>query len=192
MLNPPAFLCYLLAMGWFSDYTSDVRRFADFDIRPPGSVVKSKALWALLQYRLAHQYSNRPMARPFFFAWRMAIESLTGISISSRAEIGPGCYIGHFGGIIIGNDVVIGARCVISHGVTLGVSKGGSPTIGDDCGIAPGAIVLGRITVGNGAHIGPNAVVSENIPDGAMVRAAPIVVRPARTQTTPRALVDET
>ena len=164
---------YGAAVGWLSDYRCDVRRFAEQGAAPPGSVLKTKGLWALLQYRVAHQYIDSPPARPLLFAWRMVIESLTGIEISSRAQIGPGCYIGHFGGVVIGSGVVIGARCSISHGVTIGVHKGGSPTIGHDCGIATGAVVVGGITIGDNAYIGANAVVSQDVPDGGMVRAAP-------------------
>jgi serine O-acetyltransferase len=163
-------------VNWLSDFRDDVRREADYGVSPPGSLVKSQGLWALLQYRVAHQYGDVPWVRPGLFVWKKAVESLTGISIDREAEIGPGCYIGHFGGIIIGGGVVMGARCNISQGVTIGVHKGGSPTIGRECGIAAGAVVIGPITVGDNAYIGANAVVSRDIPAGSMVRSAPISV----------------
>jgi serine O-acetyltransferase len=167
-------------MGWLLDFRSDVRRFAEHGQAPPKSVLTSQALWALLQYRIAHQYRDNPLARPGLSAWRIAVECLTGISIDSRAHIGPSCYIGHFGGIIIGGGVVIGARCNISQGVTIGAHKGGSPTIGSGCGIAPGAVVVGGISIGDNVMIGANAVVSRDVPNGGVVRAAPVLVSAGR------------
>ena len=158
-------------MSWLSDFRSDIRRYSEHGIEPPGSLIKTQGLWALRQYRVAHRYARYALARPGLFAWRLAVESLTGISIDHRARIGPGCYIGHFGGIFIG-DVTIGARSNISHGVTIGVHKGGSPTIGSDCGFGPGAVVVGPITLGDRVMIGANATVSGDLPDDAVVRAA--------------------
>ncbi len=167
-------------------FRTDLRRFAEHGQSFPASVLTSQALWALLQYRVAHQYRDWPLARPGLFAWRLAIECLTGISIDSRATIGPSCYVGHFGGIIIGGDVVIGARCNISHGVTIGAHRGGSPTIGNGCGIAPGAIVVGDITIGDHVMIGANAVVSRSLPAGSVVRTAPAQVRAPCENPLPR------
>src|SRR5262245_27148721 len=63
-----------------------------------------------------------------------------GIELSRSAQIGPGCYIGHFGGIIVG-QATIGRHCNLSQGVTIGVSgrgeKEGCPTIGDHVYVAP-------------------------------------------------------
>ena len=48
-----------------------------------------------------------------------------GISIDRCAQIGPGLYIGHFGGIVVSGGCSIGRDCNISHGVTLGVANRG-------------------------------------------------------------------
>ena len=71
--------------------------------------------------------------------------------------------IPHFGGIVVGRDIVMGRNGNILHDVTLGVAgrdeKRGSPVIGDRVYIAPGAKVFGQITIGNDAAVGANAVV---------------------------------
>lgn len=164
-------------MTWLSDFRSDVARVTQPGTPPIVAILKTKGLWALLQYRVAHRYRVIPLARPVLFAWRMVIESLTGISIDSRARLGPSCYIGHFGGITIGRAVVIGARCSIAQGVTIGAHRGGSPSIGGGCYVSPGAVVVGGISIGDDVWIGANAVVSQDVPKGAMVRAAPVRVR---------------
>lgn len=100
-----------------------------------------------------------------------------GIDIPITQKIGRGLYIGHFGGIVVGADVIIGKNCNLSHGVTLGqVNRGsrkGSPIVGDNVYIGVGAKVLGKIAIGNNVAIGANCVVIKDIPDNAVVVGIP-------------------
>lgn len=100
-----------------------------------------------------------------------------GIDIPWRTKAGPGLYIGHFGGIVVGEGVVIGRNCNISHGVTIGQTnrgpRKGSPTIGDGVYIGAGAKVIGGILVGNDVAIGANTVVTRDVPDHAVVVGMP-------------------
>jgi serine O-acetyltransferase len=100
-----------------------------------------------------------------------------GIDIPASVQIGSGLYIGHFGGIVINREAVIGRNCNLSHGVTIGqVNRGdkmGSPVIGDNVFIGPGAKVIGRIRVGNCAAIGANSVVVDDVPERAVVVGVP-------------------
>jgi serine O-acetyltransferase len=61
-----------------------------------------------------------------------------GISIPYRTQIGSGLYIGHFGGIVVNSQAVIGKNCNLSHQVTLGEANRGArqgfPVIGDAVG----------------------------------------------------------
>lgn len=100
-----------------------------------------------------------------------------GIGISFLTEIGPGFYIGHFGGIFIYPDCKIGKNCNLSQEVTIGnVPRGqnkGYPTIGDNVYIGPGAKVIGRLKVGDRVAIGANCVVTKDVPDDAVVVGVP-------------------
>lgn len=100
-----------------------------------------------------------------------------GIEISEVTEIGPGFYIGHFGGIVISSQAKIGKYCNISHGVTIGSSqrgkRKGNPVIGDRVYIGPGAKIFGAIKIGNDVAIGANCVVTKNISDNAVVVGVP-------------------
>jgi serine O-acetyltransferase len=100
-----------------------------------------------------------------------------GIDISRDARIGSGFYIGHFGGIFVNADVVIGDNCNISQGVTLGRQnrgeREGCPTIGNNVYIAPGAKIIGRVTVGSYAAVGANAVVVSDVTPGTTVGGVP-------------------
>lgn len=100
-----------------------------------------------------------------------------GISIPFNTEIGPGFFIGHFGGVAINEAVRIGRNCNISQGVTLGQSNRGArkgcPTIGDSVYIGPGAKVIGAVHIGDHAAIGANAVVTRDVPAHAVVAGIP-------------------
>lgn len=123
-----------------------------------------------------------PYHRPFMVVggWFTSkiIQILTGISLDTLADIGPGLYIGHFGGIVIGDDVKMGRDCKIFNGVTIGRALfgktwRGSPIIGDRVFIATGAKVFGPITIGSDVRIGANAVVFVDVPAGATAVGVP-------------------
>jgi len=163
-------------MHWLDDFKVDVSRYVEHSGKPLKAVLQQPGLWALLQYRVAHAYGHHSVARPALAAWRLATEMTAGISIGSHARIDPGCYIGHYGGIIINDGAVIGRGAVLSQGVTIGAHREGAPRIGRDVYIGPHAVVVGDITIGDGAMIGANAVVSHDVPPRARVRPAPVVV----------------
>ena len=101
------------------------------------------------------------------------VRALWGIEVPRKAAIGPGLYIGHFGGVHVSGRAVIGANCAMSQGITIGMTGDGAdsgiPVIGDDVYIAPGARIFGRIRVGNNVKIGPNACVHRDVPDNAVL-----------------------
>jgi serine O-acetyltransferase len=100
-----------------------------------------------------------------------------GISVPFETSIGSGFYIGHFGGIVVNEMSVIGKNCNISHGVTLGEAnrgpRKGSPVVGDDVYIGPGAKIVGAVKIGHHAAIGANCVVTKDVPDHAVVVGVP-------------------
>jgi serine O-acetyltransferase len=123
--------------------------------------------WARLQRRLL-----RCLLDPVYWICSTLVRMAWGIALPRSARIGPGLYIGHFGGIIISGSAVIGRNCNLSHGITIGVSghgeKRGVPVIGDDVYIAPGACLFGKIVIGNNAKIGANAIIHRDVPENAV------------------------
>ena len=117
---------------------------------------------------------------PFLTIMQKIIEILTGIQIPFSVKVGKGFYIGHFGNIIIGKDVVIGSYCNISQGVTIGqAGRDGmqlSPTIGDRVYMGPGAKIFGGIRIGDNVAIGANAVVLKDLPENATAVGVPAKV----------------
>jgi len=100
-----------------------------------------------------------------------------GISIPYNTDIGPGFYIGHFGGVIVNSEAKIGRNCNINHEVTIGAAYGGKypgvPVIKDNVYIGPGSKVIGGISIGNHAAVGANCVVTKPVPDFGVVVGIP-------------------
>lgn len=133
-------------------------------------------LHAVWGYRIAHALWTRgfKLAGRLISHW---IRFLTGIEIHPGATIGPGFFIDHGMGVVIGETAEIGADVTMYHGVTLGgtsLEKGKRhPTIGDRVVIGAGAKVLGAITIGHDTRIGANAVVVKSVPPNAVVVGVP-------------------
>jgi serine O-acetyltransferase len=92
---------------------------------------------------------------------------LTGIEIHPGATIGQGVFIDHGMGVVIGETAVIGNRCLLYQGVTLGgtgkVHGKRHPTLQENVVVGAGAKVLGAITVGANTRIGAGSVVVRNV-----------------------------
>ena len=103
--------------------------------------------------------------------------NLTGVEIHPGAILGPGFFIDHGMGVVIGETAEVGADVTLYHGVTLGgtsLEKGKRhPTVGDRVVIGTGAKVLGAITIGDDSRIGANAVVVKSVPANSVVVGVP-------------------
>src|SRR6266850_5994570 len=115
------------------------------------------ALWF---HRLAHRLWIHRLRWPARLLSHLA-RFLTGIEIHPGASIGPGFFIDHGMGIVIGETAEIGADVTLYHGVTLGGTswtKGKRhPTLEDGVVVGAGAKILGPIIIGQDARIGSNA-----------------------------------
>lgn len=140
---------------------------------------------AVVLHRVAAWFKHRriPVLGPFFA--RLSL-FLTGVDIAPAAVVGPGLRISHGSGIVIGNEVRIGADATLLHQVTLGAPSDRRvehmPTLGDRVFIGAGAKLIGSITVGDDVFIGANAVVTRDIASGSKVitRAGISVTGPDR------------
>ena len=98
-----------------------------------------------------------------------------GCSIPCAPNIEKFCTPHMLYGIFISQGAKIGTGCTIYHGVTIGSntlaqSKGvGAPTIGRNCFIGAGAMIIGNCKIGDNVRIGANCIVTENVPDNATV-----------------------
>jgi serine O-acetyltransferase len=114
----------------------------------------------------------RVVLDPVYFVLNGLLQMLWGIEIPRSTVVGPGLFIGHFGGITISSQAVLGTGCNISQNVTIGLAGSGDslgvPVLGDNVYIAPGARLFGKITIGNNVKIGANAVIYKSLPDNSV------------------------
>lgn len=102
---------------------------------------------------------------------------LTGIEIHPGARIGPGFFLDHGMGTVIGETAEIGTDVTLYHNVTLGGVSWEKikrhPTLEDHVVIGAGAQVLGPIRIGAHSRIGANAVVVKDVPSYSVVVGVP-------------------
>lgn len=99
---------------------------------------------------------------------------VTGVEIHPGARIGKGVFIDHGMGVVIGETAVIGNKCLLYQGVTLGGTgkQHGKrhPTLMDNVVVGAGAKVLGAISVGANTRIGAGSVLLRDVgPDCTVV-----------------------
>ncbi|MBQ6374915.1 MAG: serine O-acetyltransferase [Clostridia bacterium] len=104
----------------------------------------------------------------------------TGIEIHPGATIGPGLFIDHGMGIVIGETAEIGANCTIYHQVTLGGTGKDAgkrhPTICDNVLIGAGAKILGPVVVGCNSRIAAGSVVLTDMPPNVTAAGVPAMI----------------
>ncbi len=82
---------------------------------------------------------------------------------------GPGLSIAHEGTIVVNSGVRVGSNCRLHVCVNIGTAAGqcsNAPIVGDNCYIAPGVKMFGKIEIGHNMVIGANAVVNKSFPQG--------------------------
>lgn len=165
---------------------SDYRKYKKYGGNFISVVFFTQGFWAIFQYRIANFVFRRiklPVLRQFLLLlcllWQKVIEMTTGISIPASVTIGESFYIGHFGGIILNSNAVIGNNCNISQGVTIGVSgvgeRRGVPVIGNNVYIGANAVVVGKIIVNENAVIGACSLVTSDVPSKGVMSGVPAV-----------------
>lgn len=173
----------------FSSLAMDLRRHGPSQ-RPPGPARMVRIAWeqpgplALVAYRLG-RWLKRAARRPF--AWPLALLLLPvfallqawvrgayDIQLGLDADIGPGLYIGHLGGIRVA-ACSLGRRCAIQQEVRLlpAAPGGRGPAIGNEVWIGAHSTITGPVSIGDGATISAGSVVTADVAARTMVMGNP-------------------
>jgi serine O-acetyltransferase len=138
-------------------------------------------LHAIILYRMSHRLSvwKIPLLPRVISGFG---RFLTGVEIHPSAQIGRRFFIDHGMGVVIGETAIVGDDVLLYQGVTLGGTgkeKGKRhPTLGNDIVVGSGAKILGNITIGNNCKIGAGSVVIHSVPEDSTVVGVPgMVVR---------------
>jgi len=145
---------------------------------------------AVIHYRLAHALYTLGVPLVARIISEIA-HSATGIDIHPGARIGPGFFIDHGTGVVIGETTIIGRNVRLYQAVTLGakrftqdesgaLEKGAPrhPILEDEVVVYAGATILGRITIGRGSSIGGNVWLTRSVPTGSHVSQASLQHEP--------------
>ena len=144
-------------------------------------------LYPSFQVMVAYRVSHGLWCIGLQFIARLIMQiarTLTGIEIHPAAKIGPGFFVDHGMGTVIGQTAEIGSDVTLYHDVTLGgvmpavdaqkqKDAKRHPTLGDYVIVGAGAQILGPITVNRFARVGGNSVVTKDVPEGATVVGVP-------------------
>lgn len=152
-------------------------------------------LRAMISHRIAHQLYRQGVP----LLARVIAElshGETGIDIHPGAQIGPGFFIDHGTGVVIGETAEIGRHVRLYQAVTLGakrfeadehghLAKGGPrhPKVEDEVVIYAGATILGRVTIGRGSTIGGNVWLTHSVPPGSHITQATTLAAPTAAST---------
>ncbi len=131
---------------------------------------------ATINHRIAHRLYEQGLPLVARVIAELA-HAETGIDIHPGAQIGPGFFVDHGTGVVIGETTVIGAHVRIYQNVTLGAKsfpagddgtlhKGlpRHPLVEDGVVVYAGATVLGRVRIGRGSVIGGNVWLTHSVP----------------------------
>ncbi len=173
-------------MGVLRLIQSDYREYRKNGSHFFGIVFFTQGFWACFQYRIAHSVHTNITWQPFraiflffIYSWQKVIEMTCGISVPAAAKIGHSLYIGHFGGIILNCNAVIGNHCHLAQGVTIGVSGTGEnrgvPIIGDYLYAGANSVIAGKIKIGNNVLVGACSLVTTDVPDNSVMLGVPAV-----------------
>lgn len=164
------------------------------DFRTHDGKWSEPGFWAVALHRLGNARMDvrrkilRAPLSALYAAGFWTIDHIFGIDLSYTVKLGRRVRLWHHGGVVlsarsIGNDVHI------RHNTTFGVARKAEtwarPIIGDRVDVGVGASILGAVTVGNDCVIGAGAVVVRDVPDGATAVGVPArVVAPVLDRST--------
>lgn len=141
-------------------------------------VWRTPGLKALAVYRFGRWLQGgNPLLRvflPLYWLFAAYYRIAFDITLRQSADIGPGLYIGHFGGIMV-DRCRLGQNCAIQQEVRLEPGENGSvgPVIGDCVWIGAHAVIRGEFRVGDRATIGAGCVVGQDVPPHSLLVGNP-------------------
>lgn len=106
-----------------------------------------------------------------------------GFSIGDYVGMGDFCYLGCYGGVVIGDETIIGERLLIHSDIhdfsdmkknirDLECIKR-PVNIGKRCWIGSNVIILGGVNIGDDCVIGAGSIVTKSFPDGSVIGGNP-------------------
>lgn len=100
-------------------------------------------------------------------SWIFPGQSHLGLDVPA-AKLGGGVFIQH-GYCTDLSAESVGEGLWLNQRVTVGWTKNGCPTIGNNVRIGTGAVIIGKVTIGDNVNIGANAIITHDVPSNCTV-----------------------
>jgi serine O-acetyltransferase len=163
----------------FADLRRDIRAVRERDPAARSTLeilLCYPGVHALAFHRLAHAMWRRGWTIPARFLSHVS-RFVTGIEIHPAAKLGPGLFIDHGMGVVIGETAEVGENVTLLQGVTLGGTslkrEKRHPTLGNNVVVGAGAKIIGAFKIGDGSRIGAGSVVVREVPTNSVVVGVP-------------------
>jgi len=141
----------------------------------------------LIAYRKASFYKKKSLRGIYYRIKLQHLSEKSGIQLPTKATIGKGLFIAHFGSIIVNPDAVLGCNVNIAPGVVIGKTNRGEhkgvPVIGNDVWLGANAVIVGNVTIGDDVMIAPNAYVNMDVSSHSIVIGNPAVIHARENAT---------
>ena len=192
-------------LNWYQTLLADDRAYG-FNRQNPLWIIlhliSEPGLSAVFIYRLAQLcHDSGSIGRQFAKLLVRFNLFLNGCFIGVPSTVGPGLYLPHPVGVVIGSEGgVLGKNVIIHQNVTLGLIHPASgiteitlrPHIDDGAMISAGAVVLGGLRIGKRSVVGANAVVLKDVPDDSIAVGIPARILPKKeTYTSSRSSTED-
>ena len=163
----------------FADLHRDIRAVRERDPAARSTIevlLCYPGVHALACHRLGHAMWRRGWKIPARFLSHVS-RFFTGIEIHPAAKLGPGLFIDHGMGVVIGETAEVGENVTLLQGVTLGGTslkrEKRHPTLGNNVVVGAGAKIIGAFKIGDGSRIGAGSVVVREVPTNSVVVGVP-------------------
>jgi putative colanic acid biosynthesis acetyltransferase WcaB len=133
-----------------------------------------KGLLVMTLFRIAHLLRQNIVSFiiffPYFIFYRVFVEWFLCIELPWKTRVGPGFRIDHGQALIINDGTVFGSGCTVRNSTTIGNKKlkdgtySRAPIFGDRVDVGANAVIIGPITIGDDCAIGAGAVVLKDVP----------------------------
>lgn len=175
--------------GTLRNLRADLPRYR-LGARPLNLDLVVRTIWpqpgfqAVVAYRFGRRlrsWRRRPLTwplalllYPLFRLLQSWVRRAYDIHLDQNADIGPGLYVGHFGGIHL-ESCRLGCNCAVQQQVRIRPAPGGGdgPVIGDHVWIGAHATIVGPFRIGEHATIGAGAMVTADVEPRCLVMGDP-------------------
>ncbi len=105
--------------------------------------------------------------------WNWMVQHPKNIELGKNTDIGAFCYINALNGVVIEQDVQIGAHCAI-YSVSTIDDKKGRVVLKKNCRLGSHSTVMPGVTIGENSIVGAHSFVNMNIPDNVVAIGCPV------------------